>query len=210
MDVFSADWMSFILTGLGTLFLFGELLVNRRGFFGIIGLGFITIYFLSFLAPGAFVLMMVIYLIGLLLIIIDGKFLNDGTLATIGAVCMILSIGLSSPNWTAGLYGIIGVVIGGFCSLLFLKVFKRREMWSKLALVDQLTSEKGYNSMNETYASLVGREAITVTDMRPVGTIRVDGEDYSAVTNGQWIPRETAVRVVQVDGTKILVSKNKQ
>ncbi|WP_026569934.1 MULTISPECIES: NfeD family protein [Sediminibacillus] len=210
MDVFSADWVSFIITGLGTLFLFGELLVNTRGFFGIIGLGFITIYFLSFLAPGAFVLMMVIYLVGLLLIIIDGKFLNDGTLATIGAVCMILSIGLSSPNWTAGLYGVIGVIIGGFCSLLFLKVFKRREMWSKLALVDQLTSEKGYNSMNETYASLVGKMAITVTDMRPVGTIRVDGEDYSAVTNGQWIARDTEVRVVQVDGTKILVSKNKQ
>ncbi|SDN08402.1 NfeD family protein [Sediminibacillus halophilus] len=208
MDVFSADWVSFIITGLGTLFLFGELLINMRGIFGIIGLGFITIYFLSFLAPGAFVLMMVIYLIGLLLIIIDGKFLNDGTLATIGAVCMILSIGLSSPNWTAGLYGVIGVIIGGFCSLLFLKVFKRREMWSKLALVDQLTSEKGYNSMNETYASLIGKEAITITDMRPVGTIRVGGEDYSAVTNGQWIPRETEVRIVQVDGTKILVSKN--
>ncbi len=210
MDIFSADWMSFVLTGLGTLFLFGELLVNMRGFFGLVGLGFITIYFLSFLAPGAFIIMMVIYLIGLLLIIIDGKFLNDGTLATIGTVCMILSVGLSSPNWTAGLYGVIGLLIGGFCSLLFLKVFKRRKMWSKLALVDQLTSEKGYNSMNERYASLVGKTAVTVTDMRPVGNIRVGAEDYSAVTNGQWIPKGTEVTVVQVDGTKILVSNNKQ
>ncbi|SDK54366.1 NfeD family protein [Sediminibacillus albus] len=207
MEGFSADWICFIITGLGTLFLFGELLINMRGLFGLLGLGFITVYFLSYLAPGAFIAMLVIYLVGLLLIIIDGKLLNDGTLATIGAVCMILSIGLSSPNWTAGLYGIIGVIVGGFCSLFFLKVFKRRDMWTKLALADQLTGDKGYNSMNQTYEMLLGRQGLTLTDMRPVGTIKIGESEYSAVTNGQWIERNTPVQVIQVDGTKILVSK---
>ncbi|WP_095742882.1 NfeD family protein [Sediminibacillus massiliensis] len=206
MEPFSSDWISFIITGLGTLFLLGEVLVNMKGFFGLLGFGFITVYFLSFLEPGTFILMMVIYLIGLLLIIIDGKLLNDGTLAVIGAVCMVLSVGLSSPNWTAGLYAVIGVVIGGACSLMFLKVFKRRDMWTKLALVDQLTEDKGYSTMNVSYSELVGKQAVTMTDMRPVGTIKVDGAEYSAVSNGQWIPKDSVVKITQVDGTKILVT----
>lgn len=206
MEGFPADWVSLVITGLGTLFLFGELLVNMRGFFGLLGFGFITVYFLSYLDPGMFVLMMVIYLIGLLFIIIDGKLLNDGTLAAVGIALMVISVGLSSPGWVAGLYAIIGVVIGGFTSLAFLKVFKHRKMWTKIALVDKLTEEKGYSTMNTAYRGLVGKEAITMTDMRPVGVIKIDKNEYSAVTNGQWIKKDTLVKIVQVDGTKILVT----
>ncbi|WP_138415771.1 NfeD family protein [Aquibacillus sediminis] len=207
MGTFSADWISLIVVGFGTLFLIGELLVNMRGVFGLLGVGFITLYFLTYLDPSMFVLMMVIYFIGILLIIIDGKIINDGTLATIGAVCMILSVGLSSPNWTAGLYAIIGVLLGGGSSLAFLRVFKHRKLWSKLTLVDQLTDENGYSTVKDTHRDLLGQKGITITDMRPVGTIRVNEQEYSAVSSGQWIAKQTEVKVTHVDGTKILVSK---
>lgn len=201
------SWMSLIIVGLGTLFLVGELLVNMRGFFALLGFGFITLYFLNYLEPGMFIIMLIIYLIGIFLIIVDGKIVNDGTLATIGALCMILSVGLSSPNWTAGAYAISGVIIGGFSSLFFLKVFKRRKMWGKLALLDQLTEEKGYSTMNASYKGLIGKTGKTLTDMRPVGTIRIEQEDYSAVSNGQWMTKGTEIVVKQVDGTRILVDK---
>ncbi|MFB1050799.1 NfeD family protein [Paraliobacillus sp. JSM ZJ581] len=201
------SWISFVIVGLGTLFLIGELLVNMRGFFAILGFGFIAIYFLNYLEPNMFMIMLIIYLIGILLIIIDGKLINDGTLATIGVICMVLSVGLSSPNWTAGLFAVSGVFVGGVSSLAFLKVFKKRKMWGKLALIDQLTEEKGYSTMNRSYKMLVGEKGDTLTDMRPVGTIRVNGEDYSAVSNGQWIEKGTPITVKQVDGTKILVEQ---
>src|SRR5690625_3193904 len=91
MDIFSSDWIGFILTGLGTLFLIGEMLVNMRGFFGLLGIGFIVIYFTAYLEPGSFMIMLIIYLIGLLLIIIDGKLINDGTLGIIGLVLMLVA-----------------------------------------------------------------------------------------------------------------------
>ncbi|WP_328700981.1 NfeD family protein [Aquibacillus kalidii] len=203
----SADWLSFVMVGLGTLFLIGELLVNTKGIFGVLGLGFITIYFLSYLDPSMFFVMILIYFIGLILIVIDGKLLNDGTLATIGAVCMVVSVSFSSPNWTAGLYAVIGIIIGGSCSLFFLKVFKRRNMWTRLTLMDQLSGEKGYNTMNATYKELIGKQGITLTDMRPIGTVNIEDANYSAITNGQWIAQSTNIKVDYVDGTKILVSK---
>ncbi|MBN8236648.1 nodulation protein NfeD [Halobacillus kuroshimensis] len=201
------DWIALLITFLGTMFLIGELLVNMRGVFAVLGLGFITVFFSSYLAVDMFIIMMFVYFLGLTLMIIDGKLINDGTLATIGAAAMITAVGFSAPNWTAGLYSVIGVIAGGFSALIFLKVFKRRNMWNKMALNDQMTSEMGYNSMNESYQKLLGKTGSAQTDMRPSGTIEVDGEDYSAVSNGQWIYKGEPVTVASVDGTKIMVKK---
>lgn len=206
----SFDWIALFITMLGTMFLIGELLVNMRGAFAVLGIGFITVYFSSYLAMDMFFMMMLVYFLGIVLMIIDGKLLNDGTLATIGAAAMVVAVGFSAPNWVAGLYSVIGVILGGAGSLLFLRVFKRREMWTKITLADQLSSEMGYNSMKQTYQSLIGKTGEALTDMRPVGTITIDGEEYSAVSNGQWISRGDAINVVSVDGTKILVKKTQE
>jgi membrane-bound ClpP family serine protease len=207
LDILSLDWIALVITGFGTLFLSGEVLVNMRGFFALLGIGFITVYFGAYVETGSVILMLIIYFIGLLLIIIDGKLLNDGTLATIGLAAMLTAVALPAPNLTAGLYAVLGVLLGTGASFLFLKVFKRRDMWNKLTLKDQLSTEAGYNSINETYATLVDQEGVTLTDLRPVGTIRVNNKDYSAVSNGQWITKGTSIRVAMVDGTKILVEK---
>ncbi|WP_077327007.1 NfeD family protein [Virgibacillus siamensis] len=207
MDIFSLEWIGFVITGFGTLFLIGEILVNMRGFFGLMGIAFITMYFAVYLETSSFIIMLIVYFIGLLLIIIDGKLVNDGTLATLGLACMLIAVAITAPNLNAGLYAVIGVLVGGGSSLFFLKVFKRRDMWSKITLVDKLTSEKGYNSMNSEYENLLGEEGEALSNLRPVGTIQVHNKYYSAISNGQWIPEKTKIKVVQVDGTRILVEK---
>ncbi len=207
MFTITADWMSFVIVGLATLFLVGELLVNAKGIFSILGIGFITIYFSSFLEPGMFVIMIIIYFVGIMLMIIDGKIVNDGTLAVIGLVCMIASVGFAAPNWTAGLYAVIGVLIGGVMSFAFLKVFKKRQMWTKITLFDQLTDEAGYSSINQSHKELVGKTGKTTTDMRPIGTVLIDDREYSAITQGKWIERNTEIKITEVDGTRILVQE---
>ncbi|KGX85334.1 NfeD family protein [Pontibacillus marinus] len=207
MIAIEAAWLALLITGFGTMFLFGELLVNMRGIFGVIGLAFITLYFMSYLSVTMFFVMLVIYLVSLTLIIIDGKVINDGSLATLGGVMMLFTVGISAPDWVTGLYGVSGVLLGTFGSLLFLKVFPKRQMWSKIALVDQLSSEQGYNSMNESYRYLEGKQGETMTDLRPVGTIKIEEQEFSAVSNGHWIQKGEKIEVVSVDGTKILVKK---
>ncbi|MGX9931647.1 NfeD family protein [Virgibacillus salarius] len=205
MSVFDLEWIGIIITGFATLFLIGEVLVNMRGIFALLGIGFITVYFGAYVETGSFIIMLIIYFVGLLLIIIDGKLLNDGTLATIGLACMLTAVALPAPHLASGLYAVLGVLLGGGASFFFLKVFKRRDMWNKLTLTDQLTKEAGYNSMNQSYEQLLNKVGVTLNDLRPVGTIRIEQKDYSAVSNGQWISKDTKVKVVQVDGTKILV-----
>ncbi len=154
-----------------------------------------------------FFIMIIIYFVGIMLMIIDGKIVNDGTLAIIGLVCMIASVGFAAPNWIAGSYAVIGVLIGGMVSFSFLKVFKKRQMWTKITLFDQLTDEAGYSSINQSYKELIGKVGITTTDMRPIGTIQIEGNEYSAITQGKWIEKDTEVKIAQVDGTRILVQE---
>jgi membrane-bound ClpP family serine protease len=80
-------------------------------------------------------------------------------------------------------------------------------MWSKITLKDQLNSEMGYNSINMTYMMLVGSKGVALTDMRPVGNVKIDEREYSAVSKGKWITKGDPIEVESVDGTKILVKK---
>lgn len=206
MDIFTYDWIGFVITGFATLFLIGEILVNMRGVFALLGIGFITVYFTVFLETESLFLMLLIYFVGIILIIIDGKLLNDGTLATIGLASMLISVAIPASNLTAGVYGVLGVLVGGVASFLFLKVFKRREMWSKITLRDTLSTEAGYNSMSEEYKRLLGQEGIALTDFRPVGTVEINNKTYSAVSNGQWIEKNSRIEVVKVEGTRVLIN----
>src|SRR5699024_5275806 len=98
---------------------------------------------------------------------------------------------ITAPNLYAGLYAIIGLIIGAGASFIFLKIFKPRNMWGKIALKDRLTDEAGYSTVNQEHLGLVGKKGMTLTDLRPVGTIRIE-------------------EVESVDGTIILVKESKE
>ncbi|CEI84155.1 hypothetical protein J18TS1_28910 [Oceanobacillus oncorhynchi subsp. incaldanensis] len=210
MDVVELQWVGFLALFFGTLFILGEMFVNMRGIFGVLGLGFITVYFTVYTETNSVLLMFIIYFLGILLIIIDGKVLNDGTLATIGLVLMIVAVALPQPDFANGLYAVISIVIGAFSSLAFLKVFKRRQMWTKIALMDQLTNEQGYSSLSKEYEALLGEEGVALTDFRPSGTIEVNKKHYSAVSGGRWIKKGTPIKVVAVDGTSVRIEELKE
>lgn len=206
-SLFATDWIGFIIIGLGVLFLFGEILVNTRGLFAVLGISAIVLYFYNYTVdPTGFTIMLIIFFVSLILIIVDGKLINDGTLAVLGLLGIIVSVSLAAPNLYAGLYAVIGVLIGTGCSFVFLKILPSRNMWAKITLKDRLTDEKGYSSINKDYASLIGEEGTTLTDLRPIGTIDIQGKHYSAISNAQWIEKDTKILVRKVDGTRILVN----
>jgi len=59
----------------------------------------------------------------------------------------------------------------------------------------------------ENYGALIGKIAVTDTDMSPSGTILIDNEVYPAITSGESIEAGRGVRVIKVRGKKIFVIK---
>jgi len=208
MELLNIASVGFIVVFLGTLFLFGELLVKAKGIFVILGTAITTVYFVHHLSSGVGVWVLLLYIIGLMLILIDGKIVNDGTIAIIGIILMILGLAIPSPGFIYGALVSMGLIVGAAASFLFLKIFPKRNMWSKMTLKERLTSEAGYNSINETYIELVGKKGRTLTPFRPIGTIEIEGKQYSATSERQWLEANEEVKVISVDGTRILVAKD--
>src|SRR5699024_6411682 len=149
-ELMQLSFMSCIIIGLGTMFLIGEILVNMRGVFVYLVVFLITTFFyINIPDLNMIINMFIIYIIGLILIVIDGKVLDDGTLTVLGIGSMIASVSITAPNSTSGIYSVIGIIVGGLLSLTFLKIFKPRNMWGKIDLKDRLTKEAGERTFNE-------------------------------------------------------------
>ncbi len=195
----------FLVVFLGTLLLFAEVLVKGRFIFGLVGLSSISLYFFAHMQEGQILWMAVLYTIGLTLVVLDGKFIGDGTVGAIGVIVMITGLALPSPDVFYGISVGAAYIMGAIGSLVFLKFFPRRDLWSKLTLRDTLSSDKGYNAMNESYKQLLGKEGMAETRFNPTGTVNIDGVRYSATSAGRWIEQGSKLRVTEVSGTRILV-----
>ncbi|WP_139822792.1 NfeD family protein [Tuberibacillus sp. Marseille-P3662] len=209
MALLSYPFMGFVVILLASVLLFGEVLVKVRGVFGTIGSGLFVMFLSYHLTDSSPLGMILLLAVGIVLIIIDGQIFNNGTVAVIGIIMMLLACVLPVPSILYGTLVGLAFIIGLTASFLFLKSFQPRDYWSRLTLKDQLTSEQGYNSMNEGYRDLVGKTGRAKTPFRPVGTIIIDGVTYSAVTSGEWIEPGEQVIVKDVDGTKILIQSQK-
>ncbi len=207
MDILQSPSVGFLVLLFGTLFLAGEILVRTRGILGIIGLALVSIFFSYHLSGDMISWIVLLYVAGLLFVIIDGKFINDGTLAVIGLLLMMVSVILPAPSLIYGALSAFGLIIGAALSPLLLKIFPSRKMWSKMTLLDRLTSEAGYNSVNSSHLLLVGERGKAITPFRPVGNIEIDGKTYSAVSVGEWIDSGSSIIVVKVEGTRIVIQK---
>ncbi|MBU9712103.1 NfeD family protein [Evansella tamaricis] len=205
MELLNVPSFGFFVVFIATLFIFGELMVRAKGLFAVLGVVIMAIYFSHHLTATASLWVILLYLIGLALIIFDGKVTTDGTIALFGLLLMVLGLALPAPGLVYGTLVAMALILAAPAAYLFTKVFPPRNMWSKMTLKDKLSSDLGYNSMNESYRELVGKTGVTKTPFRPTGTIEVDGKLYSATTDNQWMQPNEKIRVISVDGTRIVV-----
>lgn len=198
-----------LLIYVGIALIAAEFFVKARGIAGLTGLISLGIYFYG-TSANVSLWMIALFVTSVVLIVIDGKFVQDGTLATIGLVLMIISLVLPTRDVWLGAGVVCALLLGLLTSLLSFRLLPKRDLWERLTLRDRLTKESGYRSMNTAYERLVGKEGKALTDMRPSGTIEIDGERYSAVSDGTWVKKDSRIKVESVSGTRILVRENPQ
>jgi membrane-bound serine protease (ClpP class) len=117
---------------------------------------------------------------------------------TVGAnlVQMLVGVGIG--------IGILGAV--GLAILRHLPVSKQME---GVFLHHQQESNEGYVSALPR-AELVGKSGIAATELRPAGTVVIDGERVDVITEGDWMPVGTPVTVVKAEAMRLVVRRGKQ
>ena len=81
---------------------------------------------------------------------------------------------------------------------------KSKDFKNKITL-DSDTS--GYHS-SVSYDDLMGKEGVADTFFRPSGYIVIDGKKYDAVSEGEFIDKGSSLKVILVEGNRIVVKKS--
>ncbi len=94
--------------------------------------------------------------------------------------------------------GVILLFVGG-ASFTNTKAFKR------ISLSEEQGKDAGYTSSFYSGQSMVGKEGVAHTILRPSGKIMVDNEMYDAYTRGEYIDKGNRVVVISDEGTSLRV-----
>ena len=70
------------------------------------------------------------------------------------------------------------------------------------------TDTAGYHS-SVSYDNLLGCEGITDTFFRPSGNIIINDKKYDAITEGEFINKGAKIKVILVEGNKIVIKEAK-
>ncbi|MFD2213907.1 NfeD family protein [Metabacillus endolithicus] len=195
-----------ILLSIGSLGLVVELYSPGFGVPGSMGLAALLLFFYGHLVAGlAGMESIILFILGIIFIIAE-FFVPGGILGIVGFVSIITSLYVASGDFVHMTISLlISFAVSITASILLVKVFgKRMNIFKKLILRDSTNTESGYVS-NVSRAELVGAEGVALTTLRPSGTAIISDERLDVVTEGGFITKGNKVKVVKVEGSRIVV-----
>lgn len=150
------------------------------------------------------------FLVGIGLLIVEVFMPGFGLAGISGIVLEIISVVLVYSNYgglaALGMTIVILAVIGITISIALRSATRGRLSKSGLILKDRETIEEGYTASSDLEVFL-GKEGMTSTTLRPTGMAEFDGVKLNVVADGEFIPKDTPVRVDHVEGSRIVVRR---
>jgi membrane-bound serine protease (ClpP class) len=209
-----------LLLSVGLVLLFIEFKTPGFGIFGILGIGFILIFFGSKYVSGlAGQEEMLIFLLGFCLVLVE-IFLAPGFFlpAILGLVMMFGSLIWAMadiwPNqefdWTLDLFRVplielaqsigMAVVLG----YLAIKIMGKTPMGKAMILDSTVVTPNSESLSAQVQNGCLG---ITLTELYPVGKVEVEGKSYDARSNFGKIEKGEKVKVLKKTGFELVVEK---
>jgi membrane-bound serine protease (ClpP class) len=195
-----------ILLSIGSLGLVLELYSPGFGIPGFMGISALLLFFYGHMVAGlAGYETLILFLIGIVLLIAE-LFLPGGIIGVIGFAAILGSFFLASENMLhMGISIVIALFVSIIVSIYMIKVLGRKmSIFKKIILTDSTNTEQGYVS-NINRTDLVGKSGTTLTQLRPAGKIIIEDEIVDAVSEGAFIQKDIQVKVVKVEGSRIVV-----
>ena len=199
------------LISIGLIGAFIEFKTPGFGIGGIISILAFSIFFFaqvfvgdsSYIAPAIFIISII--LIAIEIFVIPG-FGVAGVLGIIGIFASIfMSFGVHNFK-TASLSVFIAIIIAIVIMIILARFMSKSKSFSKHLALN--TDTANYHS-SVSYDFLVGKEGIADTFLRPSGNVIIDDVKYDVISDGAFIDRGSKVKVVYVEGSKIVVHEFK-
>jgi len=209
-----------LFLSIGLLAIFTELKIPGFGVFGITGITFLAIFFFGNNIAGlAGIEEIILVAVGFILIALEIFVIPGFGIAGItGIACLFSGIILTmipqlskinDTNYTlylnpAAKNFILMVISIGIGVWLLSKILPKTPLFNKIILNNTLSKKDGYIA-GADYSSYLGKEGISITVLRPAGIIKIDNKHLDVVSSGEMIAAKQAIKVIKIEGTRIVV-----
>ncbi len=148
------------------------------------------------------------FLIGIALLILEAFMPGFGAPGITGVILEVITLVMTwkehGPVATLAMLLIVLLVLAIAISTSLRSITHGRLRNSSLVHTETESNEDGYRS-TEDLAVFQDREGVTATVLRPTGIADFDGVRLNVSSEGDFIPAGTKVRIMKVEGAKILV-----
>ncbi|WP_457638326.1 NfeD family protein [Oceanithermus sp.] len=197
-----------VLLALGLLGLVVEFFTPGFGVPGLLGLIMLGLYFAGGLMAGMSGIVEVsLFLAGIALLLAEMFLIPGFGVAGIGGLAALAaSIYLTFGN-QAILVGSLAVIIGAVGLFLVLRYLPRTRAAHALVLNNAIDAQA---PPRERLSALVGAVGRAISDLRPAGVARFGELKVDVVTDGEYIPKGSFVRVIKVEGARVVVRREEE
>lgn len=212
--------ISSILIMIGFFGLMAEIKTPGWGLAGTSALIALTIFFgSSYILQLASILEILLFILGLILLLAEIFIIPGFGIAGISGIVMIFAsifLSLLGSNPFLDMHAVSMAIIQLSGSLLFalvgmfflIKYLPKSTAFNKLVLSDSEKAEHGFVS-HISEKDLIGKTGIAFTTLRPGGTAEIDGRRIDVVADSEYIDKDVKIRVLRVEGIKVVVTIEK-
>jgi membrane-bound serine protease (ClpP class) len=146
-------------------------------------------------------LIVVLMAVGMVLLFLEVAIIPGFGVAGVSAIlCLLGGAAVAWLNYGAA-WGMGSVLLSGGLSIGMIALAPRTRAGRELVLKDAITAQIGASS-----SSIEGKVGVTLTPLRPSGAAEIDGRRVDVVTDGVFIEAGAPVRVVAVQGARVVVA----
>ncbi len=142
---------------------------------------------------------------GLIFMTLEAFHPGFGAFGVTGAILLIIGVVLTAK--TIGQAFIMTIAILAILAIIFaafLRSASKGKLNKALVLNHSQNRETGYIG-TEDLNYLLGKEGITTTVLRPSGTADFSGVKLDVVSDSEFIPPNSKVKIIKVEGRRIVV-----
>ena len=152
--------------------------------------------------------LVLLFIVGILLLAAEVfVFPGFGISGILGMIATFSSIGFAyADKQQAAISLLISLILAIGLIVLALKYLPKTRTWGKIVLTTKLDTESGYVTQ-PAFIDYLDKEGVAITPLRPAGIVEVDGNRLDVATEGVFLSAGTAVRIVKVEGNKIIVRR---
>jgi membrane-bound serine protease (ClpP class) len=158
----------------------------------------------------------ILFIFGVTLLLVEIFLIPGfGIVGTLGIIAIVSSLYLS----LIGKFTHIGDFISGakvlaisfiasfIVILIALRFLPKWTPFQRLVLKTTESEIEGFRSSPEFYNTLIGKEGLALTMLRPAGTALIEDKKLSVVTEGDFIEKNSRIRITKVEGYRVVVER---